>query len=568
MEDDYFLQQPQVSSRIQSIHSADSSLKSPENEYYFGSNEAEAKPILVPVAVYDGQPSFPLPSHEPPNSTIRDGEGQYMCYQCNKRFDKPRSLAAHSRLHSGTKAYTCLLCGRSFKQPSSLVMHTKTMHMKSEYLQCGKCNKSFKKESSLENHMMLMHPESDEERPTSTTDPSSSCNEPCPVEDGGKANLDASLEYGEFTCDICFRTFEQKAQIEIHMRVHAPGGEHKFACHMCSKTFKTSSDLKRHLRVHTGERPYVCMFCNKGFGNSGNLKQHIRTHTGHCPYECKKCNKRFKRPNAVKHHLCSGEPDSESQAADGMHPAPIQFLPKRILPSQQVLHEEFDDQELMYAQPTTCPTIPPEDFRDGFFELHYPPYGQPIPKQVVTNNRSPKQSLSQVVTNLKANATMVKAEPVYYPVLVPGQNNIHQSAPPQFYNQVLPDNSSMPQHVSGRQLRSAKQRRQYTRRKYASSQTSSSDDEATSSSTYLYKAENEYPNKEYTSSNDAGFQCDVCHRMCKNLTEAVEHMSIHTGELPIGCKNCRKVFCKATSLAEHICTSTLTCPLKNFPLND
>ncbi|GAB5354409.1 hypothetical protein AAMO2058_000116500 [Amorphochlora amoebiformis] len=51
-----------------------------------------------------------------------------------------------------------------------------------------------------------------------------------------------------FKCQYCFRRFNQKGNLVVHIRTHT--GEKPFKCEVCSKGFAQMSNMKRHRKIH------------------------------------------------------------------------------------------------------------------------------------------------------------------------------------------------------------------------------------------------------------------------------------------------------------------------------
>ncbi|XP_026737745.1 zinc finger protein 1 isoform X1 [Trichoplusia ni] len=82
----------------------------------------------------------------------KEGEGQFVCDQCDKTFVKQSSLARHKYEHSGQRPYKCVECPKAFKHKHHLTEH-KRLHTGEKPFQCCKCFKKFSHSGSYSQHM-------------------------------------------------------------------------------------------------------------------------------------------------------------------------------------------------------------------------------------------------------------------------------------------------------------------------------------------------------------------------------------------------------------------------------
>ncbi|XP_077300949.1 uncharacterized protein LOC143921494 [Arctopsyche grandis] len=103
-----------------------------------------------------------------------------------------------------------------------------------------------------------------------------------------------------FKCDICLQSFNRKADLRTHKKIHTE--EKSYKCDICLKSFVQKSNFTKHNKIHTGLKAYKCDTCLKSFVQKGCLIRHIKSHTGLKPYKCDICLKTFTRKNYLVNH--------------------------------------------------------------------------------------------------------------------------------------------------------------------------------------------------------------------------------------------------------------------------
>ena len=73
------------------------------------------------------------------HKSTNNGEKQYRCTVCDKRFTTKRNLTIHSRRHTGEHLYSCSQCEKRFSSPTALCSHKNIHTSKYKCTECGKC---------------------------------------------------------------------------------------------------------------------------------------------------------------------------------------------------------------------------------------------------------------------------------------------------------------------------------------------------------------------------------------------------------------------------------------------
>lgn len=222
---------------------------------------------------------------------------------------------------------TCEICEEKFLLQTEFVAHCKSKHGIEKAFKCEQCSARMRSSSHLRRHMR-MHDEV----------PRFTCQD-CGLGFNQKSNLELHIRRKHskevvVKCDICNKGFFCKAALEDHKNTHT--GQRPFKCHLCdksymnkahlalhkrwshpelfgpdryhkcqicSKTFPYKKRLIKHLESHAGVRKYLCDLCGKAISTLASLRHHRRTHTGEKPEVCNVCGRAFSTSKYLREHF-------------------------------------------------------------------------------------------------------------------------------------------------------------------------------------------------------------------------------------------------------------------------
>ncbi|XP_050432848.1 zinc finger protein 62 homolog [Adelges cooleyi] len=115
---------------------------------------------------------------------------------------------------------SCDVCGKIFIYKLSLVNHKKTHMSAEETYECKDCGKKFNENTALGLHILEIH-----------------CSKP-------------DVTAKKYTCDICFRVYENHQQLICHKEYHSSGMNKPFSCKECQIGYVQRCGLLRHLKAH------------------------------------------------------------------------------------------------------------------------------------------------------------------------------------------------------------------------------------------------------------------------------------------------------------------------------
>jgi len=221
------------------------------------------------------------------------GEKPYQCQDCGKSFGEKNRLKTHERLvHKGEKRYKCEQCDFSTASYTSLKTHQKA------HLKCQHCSFAATKRADLivHEHMHKLE-ESGKDVFSCSKCEFKTLNEEAMEAHKKTHNTKARKRY---ECKVCLRLFSDMVIFDAHTLIHE-GTERPCKCDQCDAAYEEADVLAKHKqRIH--RKLWGCDICGKSFNRSAKLEIHRSVHTREKRYQCNVCEYRCNDPSNLDRH--------------------------------------------------------------------------------------------------------------------------------------------------------------------------------------------------------------------------------------------------------------------------
>jgi hypothetical protein len=242
------------------------------------------------------------------------------CVICRQTLMSTVELNMHAKFHfqNSHSFYTCCVCLKSFNTKENLVAKLNSSgrayyvckpcyHGGDEVQTCEQCGNTFEDKAELEVHMAVHKVD-----PLPSTSMAENSNSKSPgLDSKSKAKPAKSF----FTCCVCLKTFESQENLVPKLNASGrayyvckpcyhggdPVEEHR--CTWCSMSFEQKDQLEAHIKIH--KKTYQCIKCQQSFSTEYEIQLHVATHMiqeGNS-HECRICGCVFDSPAKLQCHL-------------------------------------------------------------------------------------------------------------------------------------------------------------------------------------------------------------------------------------------------------------------------
>ncbi|XP_052748355.1 zinc finger protein 311-like [Galleria mellonella] len=220
---------------------------------------------------------------------------EYRCYDCVLGFNYRFKLENHMKKHDPAAGeLACGVCGVRCRHAHALAAHRRRHRLR---WRCVSCGGTWSRAAVAADHHARVH---GAPAPTHTC---AACGHR--ATSLGKLRNHIKNHAERQKCELCGKTFRDRASLRTHLFIHR--GEKEHACPRCGKRFLFKKAMQLHLVTHDAPAHLYCHQCDMNFKNRMSYYQHMRYNLRHIDparlkHECGACGKRFAKAARLQEH--------------------------------------------------------------------------------------------------------------------------------------------------------------------------------------------------------------------------------------------------------------------------